>query len=273
MVTMTHDQHTAPAPATPHGSHAPAGIPDARAVVGTIDLAVGGMTCASCVARVEKKINKVPGATATVNLAIEQAHVELTDEVDAAALIKAVESAGYTATVMRNSLATRGADAHAGHDTTEMALSGHSMGDGEMDADEDTSAPVPDRGADLRRRLIGAAILSVPVLLLSMIPALQFPGWQWVVTAAALPVVTWSAWPFHRAAARWKGQADQVTTGRAAAVTTHCQPGNCRAGTIESSSTGTLRIAAPISRRRRSAPRSGTGAVRPLDGRRRDGRR
>ena len=199
---MTHDQHTAPAPATPHGSHAPAGIPDARAVVGTIDLAVGGMTCASCVARVEKKINKVPGATATVNLAIEQAHVELTDEVDAAALIKAVESAGYTATVMRNSLATRGADAHAGHDTTEMALSGHSMGDGEMDADEDTSAPVPDRGADLRRRLIGAAILSVPVLLLSMIPALQFPSWQWVVTAAALPVVTWSAWPFHRAAAR-----------------------------------------------------------------------
>src|SRR5450756_3172883 len=172
---MTHDQHTAPAPApapaTPHGSHAPAGIPDARAVVGTIDLAVGGMTCASCVARVEKKINKVPGATATVNLATEQAHVELTDEVDAAALVKAVESAGYTATVMRNSLATRGADAHAGHDATEMALSGHSMGDGEMDADEDTSAPVPDRGADLRRRLIAAAILTVPVLLLSMIPA------------------------------------------------------------------------------------------------------
>ena len=199
---MTHDQHTAPAPATPHGSHAPAGIPDARAVVGTIDLAVGGMTCASCVARVEKKINKVPGAKATVNLATEQAHVELTDEVDAAALVKAVESAGYTATVMRNSLATRGTETHAGHEMTAMALSGHSMGDGEMDADEDTSAPVPDRGADLRRRLIAAAILSVPVLLLSMIPALQFPGWQWVVTVLALPVVTWSAWPFHRAAAR-----------------------------------------------------------------------
>ena len=203
---MTHDQHTAPAPApapaTPHGSHAPAGIPDARAVVGTIDLAVGGMTCASCVARVEKKINKVPGATATVNLATEQAHVELTDEVDAAALVKAVESAGYTATVMRNSLATRGTETHAGHEMTAMALSGHSMGDGEMDAGEDTSAPVPDRGADLRRRLIAAAILSVPVLLLSMIPALQFPGWQWVVTVLALPVVTWSAWPFHRAAAR-----------------------------------------------------------------------
>jgi len=199
---MTHDQHPAPAPATPHGSHAPAGIPDARAVVGTIDLAVGGMTCASCVARVEKKINKVPGATATVNLATEQAHVELTDEVDAAALVKAVESAGYTATVMRNSLATRGTETHAGHEMTAMALSGHSMGDGEMDAGEDTSAPVPDRGADLRRRLIAAAILSVPVLLLSMIPALQFPGWQLVVTVLALPVVTWSAWPFHRAAAR-----------------------------------------------------------------------
>jgi Cu+-exporting ATPase len=76
------------------------------------------------------------------------------------------------------------------------------MADGEMTEDEDTSAPVPDRGADLRRRLIGAAILSVPVLALSMIPALQLAGWQWVVTAFALPVVTWSAWPFHKAAAR-----------------------------------------------------------------------
>jgi len=69
---------------------APAGVPDARHVVATIDLAVTGMTCASCVARVEKKINKVPGATATVNLATERALVELTDDVDAAEIVRAV---------------------------------------------------------------------------------------------------------------------------------------------------------------------------------------
>ena len=178
---MTLDQHSAPAP-----------------IVGTVDLAVEGMTCASCVARVEKKINKVPGATATVNLATEQAHIELTAGVDPTVLVQAVESAGYSAKVMRNSAGY----AHPAHDP-EMALSGHSMPEGhQMDADEDTSAPLPDRGADLRVRLIGAAILSVPVVALSMIGALQFPGWQWVVTAAALPVVTWAAWPFHRAAAR-----------------------------------------------------------------------
>jgi Cu+-exporting ATPase len=84
-----------------------------------------------------------------------------------------------------------------------MALSGHSMGPGHtMDADEDLSAPTPDRGADLRRRLRVSAVLTVPVLLLSMIPALQVDGWQWVVAALALPVATWAAWPFHRAAAR-----------------------------------------------------------------------
>ena len=148
--------------------------------VAVIDLAVGGMTCASCVARVEKKINKVPGATATVNLATERARVELTEDVDTAALIKAVESAGYTATVMRSS---------AAKDQTAVVV-------------EDTSAPERDRGADLHRRLVVATVLTVPVVLLSMVPGLQFRGWQWVVTALALPVVTWSAWPFHRAAAR-----------------------------------------------------------------------
>nr|WP_149203626.1 heavy metal translocating P-type ATPase [Actinotalea subterranea] len=182
------------------------------------------MTCASCVARVEKKINRVEGATATVNLATEQARVELSGDVDTQALIKAVESAGYTAKVLRNSAAvkprpTRAAGHHterAEHDEqsehggqgspmsdVEHALSGHSMAEGHvMDEDEDTSAPEVDRGADLRRRLVVAALLSVPVLLLSMIPPLQFAGWQWVVTAFALPVVTWAAWPFHRAAAR-----------------------------------------------------------------------
>ena len=185
--------------------------PDATPVVGTLDLAVSGMTCASCVARVEKKINKVPGASALVNLATETARVELTDDVDAAAIVKAVEAAGYGATVMRDSrTATHAghpgthAGTHAGEpDDVEHALAGHAMAPGQDMVDgDDTSAPAADRGADLRRRLIGAAILTVPVLLLSMIPALQFDAWQWVVTAFALPVVTWAAWPFHRAAAR-----------------------------------------------------------------------
>lgn len=200
---------TAPAtPATPGGT----ALPDATGVVGTLDLAVSGMTCASCVARVEKKINKVPGASALVNLATETARVELTGDVDAADVVKAVEAAGYGATVMRDSRAAAKAKAahdaghdggHGTHDDVEHALSGHTMAPGhDMVEGEDTSAPVPDRGADLRRRLIGAAVLTVPVLLLSMVPALQFDAWQWVVTALALPVVTWAAWPFHRAAAR-----------------------------------------------------------------------
>ena len=71
-----------------------------------------------------------------------------------------------------------------------------------MDDDADLSAPTPDRGADLRRRLRVSAVLTVPVLALSMVPALQVAGWQWVVAALALPVATWAAWPFHRAAAR-----------------------------------------------------------------------
>nr|WP_245612310.1 heavy metal translocating P-type ATPase [Actinotalea ferrariae] len=159
------------------------------------------MTCASCVARVEKKIRKLPGADAVVNLATETARVELTDDVDAAAVVKAVEAAGYTATVLRDSrTAERAEKARSVHD---HALSGHAMPEGhEMDADEDTSAPTEDRGAYLRKRLLVAAVLTVPITLLSMIPALQFPGWQWVVTVLALPVVTWASWPFHRAAAR-----------------------------------------------------------------------
>ena len=172
--------------------------------IGTIDLAIGGMTCASCVARVEKKLNQVPGAEALVNLATETARVTLTDDVDTAVLVAAVERAGYTARVTRRDMPVP-AGGHAdgaGHDSAEMALSGHSMAGHDMDAAEDTSAPEPDRGADLRRRLAVAITLAVPVTLLSMIPALQFRGWQWVVAALALPVVTWCALPFHRAAWR-----------------------------------------------------------------------
>ncbi len=182
----------------------------------TVDLAIEGMTCASCVARVEKKLNRLPGVEATVNLPLESAHVTMTDGVapDTEALVAAVRSAGYDATVVGARPQTqppaphehRGSSAEFMHhdmDPFEHALSGHTMAPGhDMDADEDTSAPTDARGTELRSRLRVAVVLSVPVLLLSMIPALQFTGWQWVVAALALPVATWAAWPFHRAAFR-----------------------------------------------------------------------
>ncbi|UZN05418.1 heavy metal translocating P-type ATPase [Cellulomonas sp. S1-8] len=187
-----------------------------------MDLAIEGMTCASCVARVEKRLNRVPGASATVNLALETAHVDVvaTDDAPAPtldALVAAVQAAGYDARPVPRPGAARGAgaahgtsDAHAagatseltGHDDLEHALSGMQHAGMEHDAAEDTSAPTDTRGADLRRRLRVAAVLTVPVLVLSMVPATQFRGWQWVVAALALPVATWAAWPFHRAAYR-----------------------------------------------------------------------
>jgi Cu+-exporting ATPase len=218
---------------------------ESSAPVATVDLAIEGMTCASCVAHVEKRLNRVPGVTATVNLALETAHIELLMDdagspADDDALVAAVRKAGYDARVLsRRSLtsatdepanpppapesapgahaatsgahdampgghgATSGAHDAMGMDPIEHALSGHSMPAGHaMEPDEDTSAPTDKRGTDLRRRLRGAAVLTVPVLALSMIPALQFPGWQWVVAVLALPVSTWAAWPFHKAAAR-----------------------------------------------------------------------
>lgn len=151
-------------------------------VIAEVDLAVSGMTCASCVARVEKRINKIPGAVATVNLPLETAHVVLTEPVADEDLVAAIERAGYGGRV------TGRDDKTAKKSEAPEAI------------ELDTSAPTEDRGAILKPRLIGSAILSLPVLLLSMIPALQFPGWQWLVAALTLPVVTWGAWPFHKAA-------------------------------------------------------------------------
>ncbi|HLT83045.1 MAG TPA: heavy metal translocating P-type ATPase [Phototrophicaceae bacterium] len=162
---------------------------------GEVDLAVEGMTCASCVNRVEKKLNAVPGVSATVNLATESAHVTLAEPVAEADLLAAIERAGYAGSVTRRST---GEDEHDdGEHGTEHALVGHSHAAG-----EDTSSPAEQRQADLLRRLRVAAVLTVPVVALSMVPALQLPGWQWVVAALSLPVVTWGAWPFHRSAAR-----------------------------------------------------------------------
>ncbi len=167
-----------------------------------VDLAVDGMTCASCVARVEKRLNRVEGASATVNLPLERAYVVLTAPVPDEELLAAVERAGYQARV----LARRTTEAPSS--TTPPPPDAAASPEPAPAAAPDAAAPAPDAGplpprrAGLSRRLLAATVLSVPVVALSMVPAWQFDGWQWVVTALALPVVTWAAWPFHTAAWR-----------------------------------------------------------------------
>ncbi|MGP3979830.1 heavy metal translocating P-type ATPase [Streptomyces sp. KR80] len=141
-----------------------------------IELAITGMTCASCVARVERKLGKLPGVRATVNLATATAHVTREDPaVEVAELIAAVEAIGYGAEI-------------AGAAPPEVE---------EGEAVDAEQAHV----AGLRRRLIVSALLGLPVVVISMISALHFAGWEWVALALATPVVAWGAWPFHRAAA------------------------------------------------------------------------
>ncbi|HET6355464.1 heavy metal translocating P-type ATPase [Streptomyces sp.] len=144
----------------------------------SIELAITGMTCASCVARVERKLGKLPGVSATVNLATATAHVTRDSPgVSPEQLIAAVEAIGYGATPMR------------GQSSAKL--------DEETESGDAESAHI----AALRHRLIASALLGLPVVLVSMISALHFPGWQWVALLLATPVVAWGAWPFHRAAA------------------------------------------------------------------------
>jgi len=153
---------------------APGQLADARSV----ELVIGGMTCASCAARIEKKLNKLEGVSATVNYATEKAKVTYAGTVTAEDLVATVEATGYTAAVPV---------LRASGDTAATA------GDGEQgERDDDVSS--------LRQRLVISAVLSLPVLLLSMIPVLQFDNWQWLSLTLASPVVVWGALPFHRAA-------------------------------------------------------------------------
>ena len=140
-----------------------------------IRLDIEGMTCASCAVRIEKKLNKLDGVTATVNYATEQADVAYPDDVTTATLIAQVEAAGYHASLRRPPDA------------------GAPAGDRE---------PVqrPDPARALRDRVLISAALTVPVVVLAMVPALQFDAWQWMSLTLAAPVVVWGAWPFHRAA-------------------------------------------------------------------------
>ncbi len=166
-------------------------MPAAEALhpLGEVELAVSGMTCASCVARVERKLNRLDGVAATVNLPLESAHVVLSADVTDQDLVDAVESAGYEARVTRRRTADGAAADDAGPGAEDAAGPGAAPGDGY-------------RGDDLLRRLRVSAVLTVPVLLLSMVPGLSFPGSEWLVAALALPVVVWGAWPFHAAAFR-----------------------------------------------------------------------
>jgi Cu+-exporting ATPase len=141
-----------------------------------LDLLIGGMTCASCAARVEKKLNTLDGVTASVNYATEKASVRHDGAVAVEDLIATVEAAGYTATLP----AAAGAA-----DEAPTAAQEHE----------------PDREADAwRQRLVVCAILTLPVLAMSMVPALQIDNWQWLSLTLASPVVVWGALPFHRAA-------------------------------------------------------------------------
>jgi P-type Cu+ transporter len=136
----------------------------------TTDLVIGGMTCASCAARVERKLNRLDGVTATVNFATEAARVSFPETLTVGDLIAVVERTGYTAALP--------APPEAGPDADAAASSRRK----------------------LRLRMLVSVALAAPVVLLAMAPALQFPDWQWASLAAATPVATWGAWPFHRAA-------------------------------------------------------------------------
>jgi Cu+-exporting ATPase len=148
----------------------------------TVDLTISGMTCASCSARIEKKLNKLDGVQASVNYATEQATVTLTDAASTDQVVAAVEAIGYSAALPMPT------DDSPDYD------------DSPDDGDGDQSPPGDAAMRSLRSRLVGSIVLGVPVLLMSMISPLQFTYWQWLCFALAGPVVLWGAWPFHRSA-------------------------------------------------------------------------
>ncbi|MFN8104297.1 MAG: heavy metal translocating P-type ATPase [Acidimicrobiia bacterium] len=137
-----------------------------------VDLDIEGMTCASCATRIERKLNKLDGVTATVNYATEQARVDVAAGVDDARLVAEVEAAGYKA-----------------HVPEPPGSADHDGGD---ERDDPTRS--------LRDRLVVSTVLAVPVILMAMVPVLQFDDWQWLSLTLAAPVIVWGALPFHRAA-------------------------------------------------------------------------
>jgi P-type Cu+ transporter len=159
---------TSTAPETTLSSTAPAS---------EVELSIGGMTCASCAARIEKKLNRMDGVTATVNYATEKAKIIYGPRLEVADLIATVVKSGYTAEEPPPPASPAGDTADVEADTVR---------DGEL--------------LPLRQRLLVSLVLSVPVILMAMVPALQFNNWQWLSLTLAAPVVVWGALPFHKAA-------------------------------------------------------------------------
>ena len=144
-----------------------------------VELDITGMTCASCANRIERKLNRLDGVTASVNYATEKARVEYAEPVTTDDLLATVSAAGYAAAL--------------------------------PDAEEGSTGGPEDPGLDaLRQRLVVSALLTVPVVLMGMVPAFQIDGWQWLSLTLASPVVVWGAWPFHRAA--WTNLRHAATT-------------------------------------------------------------
>ncbi len=152
-----------------------------KAAPNAVELSIGGMTCASCAARIERKLNKLDGVTATVNYATEKAKVTYPDEVDPQALVAEVEKAGYTAALPPPPEPERQTGGGPG-----------GPGDAADGMDAETRS--------LRTRLIVSVVLSIPVIAMAMIPALQFTYWQWLSLTLAAPVVVYGGLPFHKAA-------------------------------------------------------------------------
>ena len=150
-----------------------------------LDLEVTGMTCASCATRIEKKLNKLGGVEATVNFALERARVTFDPaQADPEQLLGTIEAAGYGAALPQAAEPSDAQDASAVDDSPELV--------------------------EMRQRLIVCSALSIPVVLMAMVPPLQFDNWQWLALTLASPVAVWGAWPFHVAA--WKNARHRTTT-------------------------------------------------------------
>ncbi|MFE7388262.1 heavy metal translocating P-type ATPase [Streptomyces sp. NPDC057582] len=175
------------------------------------ELTIGGMTCASCAARVEKKLNRMDGVTASVNYATEKARVAFGAGTRLADLIATVEKTGYTAQPVQRPAPTPPPETSSTPEATGRAEAERTGGtrqtrETEAAADTDTAPEeteaergAADALAALRQRLIVSAVLAAPVVLLAMVPSLQFDNWQWLSLSLAAPVVVWGGLPFHRA--------------------------------------------------------------------------